>query len=194
MKKTKIVAIALGCMIFLLSGCNNAEKEKQERFEQEYGSNLNQVSTEMLIGTTYSETLCNKTSSVWYDAINKEINTETLKYTFDSEKKEFVDFSTAIQCLYADEATVATVDLLKENKQKVDDLMSELATPPEKYTVCYSTITDLYKTYSSFASIAISPSGSYKEYTEKVSKLDSDFGSTYDLVKTQLPDLSSLTE
>ncbi len=191
MKKTSMITIPLVCI--LLSGCGDDAKQKeQELIEHTYALNLNSAATEMLVGATYSETLCNKVVAVWHDAIFDEVNIETVKYMRDKDTQEKLDFNGALKNLYEDETTISIVDKLKDNKQKVDDLMSDLASPPEKYSVCYGTISDLYKTYSSFTSVAITPTGSYNDYTANVAKLDGDFGSTYDLVKTQLPDVINM--
>lgn len=183
MKKT-LCSLILTFSI-LLCGCGESSKA-----EETYALNLNSVATEMLGGAALSEYLCNKTSQVWYNAIYDKTNTETIIFVKDADGDGNVDFNDALTNLYAFEAIVDIVDKLKENKQTVDELMKELATPPEKYATCYSTITELYKTYSTFTSLAIQPTGSYNSYTEDFKKLDSDFNSTYDLIKTQLPDVT----
>lgn len=190
MKITKIIAIMGACLI--LAGCSNSKKKEQELIEQAYALNLNTVTTQMLAGAALSESLCNNTTKVWHNAIYDKYNIETYKFMEDSNNDGEVDFNDALINLYTNEATVSTVNMLKENKRKVDDLMSDLATPPEKYEKCYDTVTELYKTYSSFTSIAITPTGSYNDYTANFSKLDSDFDSTYNLLNTQLPDITGI--
>lgn len=190
MKLKKIMAVLLSC--FILSGCNDGKKKEQEQIEQAYALNLNTVSSQMLAGAALSESLCNNTTQVWYNAIYDKYNVNTFKFMTDSNDDGKVDFNDAIINLFAHESTISTVNMLKDNKQKVDSLMSELATPPEKYEKCYDTVTDLYKIYSNFTSIAITPTGTYNDYSTNVSKLDSDFGSTYNLLKTQLPDITSI--
>lgn len=188
MKKSKIVATLLVCV--LLTGCGeDSKKKEQELLENAYAINLNTATTQMLAGAALSEALCNNASKAWYNAIYDKTNAETIKFMEDADGNGKVDFNDALINLYAYESTVNTVNALKDNKQKVDDLMKDLATPPEKYTTCYGTITELYKTYSSFTSVAIQPTGSYNDYSDNIKKLDSDFSATYDLIKTQLPDI-----
>ncbi|MDE7193898.1 MAG: hypothetical protein K2O14_08010 [Oscillospiraceae bacterium] len=186
--KKRLLALSLTCI--MLTGCGVSAKQKeQELIEQTYALNLNSATTQMLSGAALSETICNKTAKVWYDAIYDVVEVDTIKYMRDKDTYEEVDFNGALKNLYEDEAIVSSVETIKENRQTVDDLMSELATPPEKYAICYDTITDLYKIYTKFTSLAITPTGSYKEYTENFAEIDDDFMTTYNLIQTQLPDV-----
>lgn len=183
-------------MIVSLAGCSGGGQLETtetigevETEKADIETILNTASYVMLNGAAKAEGAYNLLSSVWYDAIFKKSEVETLAYVKDSETGEFLDFNKAIDNLYMDEAFIEDIDTLKKCLEIAEKSFKDMKNVPEQYKDCYSTLTEMYKDFTSMLSMVISPDGSYQDFTDKFMEHDSEFMQNYNLVKTQLPDL-----
>lgn len=185
-----IVAIAL---LSLASGMgykvyldNKTEQEYQNAYN-EYISNLEQVKILMISGGSDAESLCNLTLRVWSNAIYKDVDYETDKYT--KPNGEWVsDFNEALANLYLDSDIQDTISDIKSNQTSAKDLIKKLQNPPEGLDKCYDTVSDLYEAYKILTDLAISPSGNYSGFSTNKSNAVSDFMSTFEKLDNQIPD------
>ena len=165
---------------------NKAEQLYRESYN-EYIDNLGQVQILMLSGGSDAESLCNLTLRVWGNAISKDSDSETDKYT-KKDKWNFNDFNTALANLYADSSTTKKVSDIESNQSSVKDLIKKLQNPPEGLDKCYDTVSDLYEAYKILTDLAINPSGSYRDFGTKKSDAVSDFMSAYEKLDNQIPE------
>lgn len=193
--KTKKIIIGIIIAIIICAGGgvgykiysdNKAEQLYRESYN-EYIDNLRKVQILMLSGGSDAESLCNLTLRVWGNAISKDSDNETDKYTKD-KYGSWNDFNTALTNLYADYSTTKKVSNIESNQSSVKDLIKKLQNPPEGLDKCYDTVSDLYDAYNILTNLAISPSGSYRDFGTKKSDAVSDFMSAYEKLDNQIPE------
>ncbi len=165
---------------------NKAEQLYRESYN-EYIDNLGQAQILMLSSGSDAELLCNLTLRVWGNAISEDSDNETDKYT-KNKYGVWNDFNTALANLYADSSTTRKVSNIKSNQSSVKDLIKKLQNPPEGLEKCYDTVSDLYEAYKILTDLAISPSGSYRDFGTKKSDAVSDFMSAYEKLDNQIPE------
>ena len=193
--KTKkiIISILIVIILFVGSGIgykiykDNKEQQVYKASYNEYIDNLVQVQILMLYGGSDAESLCNLTLRVWGNAISKDSDSETDKYT-KNKNGSWNDFNTALANLYADSSTIKTVSDIESNQTSVKDLIKTLQNPPEGLDKCYDTVSDLYEAYKILTDLAINPSGSYRDFGTKKSDAVSDFMSAYEKLDNQIPE------
>lgn len=198
-QKTKKIIICSIIAVVLIAVCAlavimiNRQKEiavQQERaaIRATYIENLELARSTMLIGCAEAEKLCNLTKSVWYNTIYEKSDKTTDAYTKNSYSGKFNDdFNTSIANLYHDSDTKATVARIKGNQEEVAEIMRDLQNPPDDLSSCFETIEAMYDIYSSFTSLAVSPSGNYNSYSENSRTYGNDFVRLYDKLNTQIP-------
>ncbi len=165
---------------------NRAEQTYRESFN-EYINNLRQVQLLTLSGGGDAESLCNLTLRVWGNAIYKDDDAETDKYT--KPHGFFVnDFNQALANLYADSDTKDTIEDIEDNQTAVKELIKKLQDPPEGLERCYDTVSDLYEAYKTLTDLAINPSGNYKSFSTMKSNAVSNFLSAFEKLDNQIPD------
>ena len=194
-KKTKriILGVIIALIICVTGGVgykiyldNKVEKEYQESFNT-YIDNLQKAQVLMITGGSDAESLCNLTLRVWGNAIYEDRDEETDKYT--RPNGYFVsDFNTALTNLYADSDTQDTISDIESNQASVKKLIKKLQNPPEGLDKCYDTVSNLYEAYKTLTDLAISPSGSYSDFSTNKSDAVSDFMSTYEKLDNQIPE------
>lgn len=100
-----------------------AEAQKQS---EEYGTNLNMAAYSMLSGASDAETCGNLIKQVWYNAIYKESDSTTNKYT--KPDGYFVsDFNDALQNLFSDSSFSGQIaDINSNNKRPLSNKENSL--------------------------------------------------------------------
>lgn len=133
-----------------------AEAQKQS---EEYGTNLNMAAYTMLSGASDAETCGNLIKNVWYNAIYKESDSKTDKYT--KPNGYFVsDFNDDLQNLFSDSSFSSQIADINDNKDTINSLMKKLKNPPEEYKDAYEALSKLYDAYISLTNLATDPTGS----------------------------------
>ena len=191
-----VVIIAAIAIAFAIKSTNEkkaaraAEEEASIAAEerQTYIENLELVRYTMLSGAAEAESICGLTQSVWYDTIYEKYDTDTAKYTRDSNGNYHDDFNTSLNLLYSDEEIIARIDGIEENQDTAEGLMKKLQTVPEGLEACYHTVTELYNAYKQFTDLAISPRGSYTTYSENFASYDKEFMKYFDQLGLQIPE------
>lgn len=193
-KKSKkiMISIVIIALLCVSSGIgykmyrDYKEEQNEKESYNEYIANLERVKARMLNGERDAEELCDLTLKVWGNAISKEHDSETDMYTTDGYS--WYDFNTALAYLYDDIPTTLRVTSIEANQNYVKDLMKKLQNPPEELSKCYDTVSELYKAYKQITDLAISPSGSYKDYGENKSGAVSDFTVLSETLDNQIPE------
>lgn len=163
-----------------------SNKNKAALSRQKYIENLGEARTTMLYGAAEAESVCNLTKSVWYNTIHEKKDSETDKYTMTRSKFND-DFNTSLSSLYSDQNIKYKIDTIKDNQDKVSDIMMLLNNPPEDLSSAYDTVQEMYDIYLKFTKLAISPSGSLNTYSTNFSEYDTNFMGCYDKLGNQIP-------
>lgn len=193
-KTRKIILIGLFLMVLCIAGgmgykkyINNInEKEYRESYNS-YIADLQKIQVLMLAGGSDAESLCNLTLRVWGNAISKEDDSETDKYT-KKNKTDFNDFNTALMLLYIDDKTQEKVSSINSNQTSVKELIKGMQNPPEGLDKCYDTVSDLYESYKILTDLAVNPTGSYRDFGDKKNDAITDFMSFYEKLDNQIPE------
>lgn len=181
-----VAFLILAIVGYKLYSEQKAKKDYETAFNI-YVDNITTAQNLMLTAGTTSEEIANLTMKVWSNAIYKESDSETDKYT--RPNGIFVsDFNIVLAILFEDPLIVAKVSFIKNNQDDVKDMMKKLQNPPKGLESCYSTITDLYSTYLGFTSLAINPSGSYISFSADFREKDSGFVDIYHKLEAEIPE------
>ena len=164
----------------------NGRKAKAARAE--YISALSEFRYKSLDGAADAETQCNLTLSVWHDAIYKEDNTATHRYTHNAYGDFVDDFNDALFKL-----SVATKDeraAISENQDEVSRLYQALLNPPEDsdLTACFDLVDKMYDEYKKLTDLAVSPQGSLTSYSADFRAADTNFIDYYEKLKLLIPE------
>lgn len=184
LKKTVLSLLII--ISIVLGGFYVFNQVTTQNSEKKFVENAKAVNELMLSGGSTAETVTYLLKKIWYNAIHEEYDYETDEYALIAG--EFVeDFNTALFSYQLSENYVSNVALMESNMSEVQELIKSLQNPPEKFVTVYSTISDLYSTYTSLMDNAIDPAGSYNSYVEDVSNNIDEFMKLYKKVESQLP-------
>lgn len=168
-----------------------AQLAYQEQFNT-YIDNLNTAQIFMLSGGSDAEGLCNLTAKVWYNAIYKERDSITDKFTLKNKGTGYTiwvdDFNEALSNLYADSSTKSTIEDIESNQAFVKDLMKEFQNLPEELEKCYDTVTELYTAYKGLTDLAINPTGNLTSFSESKNTKIGKFMELFDKLGNQIPE------
>ena len=159
-----------------------AEAQKQS---EKYGTNLNMAAYSMLSGASDAETCGNLIKQVWYNAIYKESDSTTNKYT--KPDGYFVsDFNDALQNLFSDSSFSGQIEDITSNKDTVNSLMKKLKNPPEEYKDAYESLSKLYDACISLTNLVTDPTGSLQTYYQNFNDADKETLNCYNALKMYL--------
>lgn len=184
-----LLAVVAVSIFFFVSKSNAANARK------EYISNLSLAREAMLQGAADAEETCNLINSVWYNAIFKETDSSTDKYTrkpgFASSDKEetfYDDFNVALGNLFDSDEYQNSALKIETSQILVESYMKDLQSPPDDLKTCYDTLDDMYDEFSALTKLAVNPSGSLESFGESFRDSDSAFMKHYDKLGTQIPE------
>ena len=152
------ISAAVGVQVHKKNMAAKAAAEAQKQSE-EYGGNLSLAAYSMLSGASDAETCGNLIKQVWYNAIYKESDSKTDKYT-KPDGYYVSDFNDALQNLFSDSSFSSQLADINDNKDTVNSLMKKLKNPPEDYKDAYDSLSKLYDAYISLTNLATDPTGS----------------------------------
>ena len=195
-KSKKIIAIAtiaviavamitaIGVQTHKKNVAEKAAAEAQKQSE-EYGTNLNMAAYSMLSGASDAETCGNLIKKVWYNAIYKESDSKTDKYT-KPDGYYVSDFNDALYKLFSDLTFSSRVDKLSEQQDTVNALMKKLKNPPEKYKEAYEKMSKLYDSYIKLTNMVTDPNGSLQTYSDTFNETDTEVLNNYKALEVYL--------
>lgn len=191
-KSKKVIMIGIIAVIVVMISAavgvqvhkKNVAAEAQKRNE-EYGNTLILAAYSMLSGASDAETCGNLIKQVWYNAIYKESDSKTDKYT--RPKGYYVsDFNDALENLFSDSSFSSQLADIDDNKDTVNSLMKKLKNPPEDYKDAYNALSKLYDAYISLTNLATDPTGSLQTYSQNFNAADSEALNCYNALKMYL--------
>lgn len=162
--------------------------EEAAKLREEYAEKLDSVSYTMLMGAIEAENAGNLIKSVWYDAIHKEYNTETIKYTRPDSSYPYVDFNTALSNLFKDSTFIDKIDSIESNQDSVSQFMKDLKNPPEEYRDAYEALRKYYDAYTALVNLVTSPSGSLQSFTQDFLDADTALANSFETMQMYLDD------
>ena len=173
---------------------NNSKQEANVKYNT-YIDNLNKVQMLMISGGAESEGVCNLALQVWNGCIYKKSDATNRRYVISKQYQNkssysdymYNDFNDGLATLYSDSSIETKVSSIKSNKSLIEDVMKDLQNPSDDLKNCYSTVCELYDSYTKLADLATNPTGNYSTYSANKSKVVSDFTTSYDKLKTQIP-------
>ena len=189
-----IIGIAIAVLILggvTIFGVTQYQKKKAAKEYAEsvktYSDNLELATVTMLKGAGDAEDCGNLSKNVWYNAIYKEKDDETDKYT--RPDGYFVsDFNDALGNLFVDSSFSSKIDSIDKNQDTVNSLMKKLKNPPEEYKDAYDALSDFYDAYLALTGCATDPSGSLQTYSSTFNDADTDTLNAYKAMKQYLGD------
>lgn len=181
-----IILVAVGLSVFFVMK-SKRDKELAEQREKKYIQQMEYFRDDVINGGVDAEKLCNLVSGVWYDAINEDIESDTMKYAYDDKKHKFYDFETALSNLFESDEYSKLVNDLKNNKSKVDEMIAELKEyPNENYKEYFDCCYDFYNEYTLFYDFAVNTTGSYNDYSEKYKSTKDNFLEKFNELKNKI--------
>lgn len=178
------ILAAVGVQVHKKNVAAKAAAEAQKQSE-EYGSNLSLAAYSILSGASDAETCGNLIKQVWYNAIYKESDSKTDKYT-KPDGYYVSDFNDALQNLFSDSSFSSQLADINDNKDTVNSLMKKLKNPPEDYKDAYDSLSKLYDAYISLTNLATDPTGSLQTYSQNFNDADSETLNCYNALKMYL--------
>ena len=189
-----IIGIAIAVLILggvTIFGVTQYQKKKAAKEYAEsvktYSDNLELATVTMLKGAGDAEDCGNLIKNVWYNAIYKEKDDETDKYT-RPDGYFLSDFNDALGNLFVDSSFSSKIDSIDKNQDTVNSLMKKLKNPPEEYKDAYDALSDFYDAYLALTGCATDPSGSLQTYSSTFNDADTDTLNSYKAMQQYLGD------
>lgn len=172
-KKKKILIIIIAIMLI----CGVAIKKVSDK--QQLQESVNAYITFVRVMVTQSKQITSTTEQVWRDAIEKNYNSETLKYTKNERYTStiFVSPSKALLKLYSDPDFASKVVLVKGYKEKLDDIYYVLLQKTDKYPELERKLDTTYELFGKITKMVESPQGSLMTYQTETRQLYNDMDS-----------------
>lgn len=148
-----------------------------------YITNLGTITQKMLEGGVIAEELTDLARDVWRNTIYKEYSARTEKYTFSSSGNYNSDFNASLRSLAHDPDVILKKTDLKNIREEVDELMKLLQNPPKELQNSYNDLDRLYRVFTSYAELAMNPSGSLTSFSSKINDYNSEFLENYNKLK-----------
>ena len=184
----KIALIALFIIIIGIVGFvgfKMSENKKAEAAAEAYYENLKDATSTMLSSAVSAESSGNLIKKVWYNAIYKESDSTTDKYT--RPNGYFVsDFNEALSNLFSDSSFKATISSIESSQDDVLSIMKDLQNPPEEYQNAYSALQDLYDSYLELTNLVTNPTGSLTTFSSNFNDADTNVSNSYGKMKLYL--------
>lgn len=185
-----IATLAIAIIFITIIGIHVSKQKAEEeaaRISEEYSDNFNLAVITMLTGAVKSESVCNLTKLVWYNAIFEKNDRRTDEFTVKMSMKYsddiFYDFNDALNNLFADSEYISDIDKIESSQTLLIDLMKQLKNPPEEYQEAYQALQKLYDTYLELTNLAVNPTGSLQNYSNNFNTADSNFLKHYNAIK-----------
>lgn len=190
---TAVALFAVICSVFGFKYYQSAQAEKQLIADTEqYITNLELVSFDMLNGAAVAESAGNLIKQVWHDCIYEEYNAETYQYVKEDGKyfgDYLDDFNDALRNLFNDSSFQSKISSIEENQKSVATVMKEMKNPPAGYEDAYAALKTLYNEYLAFTNLVISPSGSLTTFSSNFNNADSATLNAYNALKIYFEDI-----
>ena len=154
------------------------EIKTKEQDAASYQLSFNQLTHEMLNIAADTETEGNLIIAVWHNAIWKEDDEETDKFT--KNNGSFVeDFNDALNNLFNDRKFINKMSKLSEDQLKVKNEMKNMLSPPEGFENAFKALESMYNSFIRFTDIVLNCKGSLESFSNSFSDADSELINLY---------------
>jgi hypothetical protein len=167
-----IVLAAVACgvgYVALRQMKETAQRQAEQKAKTDYQQKLAATADEILAATTKCVDMCGVYSEEWRDGIEHDNMSLWLLHQIDKFEEN------------GNNAAIAS------SKKRIDQLMSDLASPPASMTDVHRTLVELYGIYSQIHGCASGPSGSLMSYNNTVNDLQSKYVKVANELKVTLP-------
>ncbi len=158
------------------------EKRNSAQLAEDYQNRYNCLVRDILDDAALAERMGNLTVSVWHNAIWKNRDEETDKYTI-LDGSFVTDFNDALWSLFNDEDYSDNISTLVYHQFLVRDTMKEMLEPPDGFENAFSALESLYLSYLSFTNIVINCNGSLESFSKDFSDADKDVMQQYHIAE-----------
>lgn len=179
-----------------------------------YKKNLKTVVVEMLDTMATAEKIHGENLVLLQKNIDKYISQEDLRTVMDLSDTEIKDtFGEPLEPLfrnmevvennglYIQEGELSTViaftnkwhinngdfDRMEESKREITDMLQKINNPPNKFQTEYNLALEMYADFDKYLSLAISPEGSFIDYSKDVKTYSDDFLKKYKEFEIRIP-------
>lgn len=169
-KKKKVLAVII--VILLVLGFAVKRISDKQQLQEAVNSYTAFVGLMMI----QSKEITGTTAQVWRDAIERNDNPSTIKYTKHKIGSTTVhaNFNTALSNLYSDPDFASKVALVKGYKEKLDDIYYVLLKKASKYPELENKINTTYELFGKIEKMVESPQGSLMTYQTETRQLYND--------------------
>lgn len=170
-KKVFLIVVAI-LMVIGFVGKRINDKQQLEKA-------VNAYTTFVKLMVAQSKEVTGTTEQVWRDAIEKNNNPYTIKYTTHKVGSTTVhaNFNTALSQLYQDPNFSSKVVLVKGYKEKLDDIYYILLQKTDRYPELERKIDTTYELFGKITKMVESPQGSLTTYQTETRQLYNDMDS-----------------
>lgn len=158
-------------------------RAKAEAFNQ-YVDYLNVTAEHFMHGGTKAVEAGSLVESVWSSAINNPHGS----WDEDVAPYQAAEPSEALSKLMGSDAYHGLRYEIESAESSIDDSFKQLASPPEGCDEAYNTVKDMQKKYKVLCGMVRKPSGTLESYREDFGSAHKELVSSYELLKTQIPD------
>lgn len=139
---------------------------------RDYLDSVRSCEYDMSKGMIQAEDAYNIIVSVWHNSIFMNDDPNTDMFTKDENGQFFGDFNDAMRKLFDDESFQKRLNLLNDNKAKVEEQMRSLSNPPGGLESLHADMLDVYVEYYTMIDLVLDPKGNYESYTSKFKEAD----------------------
>lgn len=181
--------VVLLAIIGMIIGINTKKKEERRRYVAEYNEcvqkfdDIRRKADNSIISADYIQSM---TASVWVDAIFKQVNYDTLKYTYKNDTWQ--SFTQALNNLNNDTAFQSKKIDLKKTRNDVTQLLNDIENVPEELQDTYSCAKEFVNIYSDRVDYVIEPNGSYLEYQNIYIEKKSSYSRAISTFRSKIPE------
>ncbi len=165
-RKTSIISFVL-LIILTISGCENSKSFKTN---DKYIYNMHTFSNAIQISYNECHELGLRIADIWHDAIMKEIDTNTIQYTFDTENEEYRNFNDALSYYMQSDEYKQYKNSITETKNNLLNLYTQLNDLPDNFSDKSEYIKEIYDAYISYENSILTPNGTYDIFVESVNR------------------------
>ena len=158
------------------------EKRNSAQLAEDYQNRYNRLVRDILDDAALAERMGNLIISVWHNAIWKNRDDETDRYTI-LDGSFVSDFNDALWNLFNDEDFSGDVSALAYHQFLIRDTMKEMLEPPDGFENALNALESLYISYLSFTNIVINCNGSLESFSKDFSDADKDFMQQYHIAE-----------
>jgi len=185
-----LIIISISIIVFSRVVINNKNNKKEE-----YSNLLTDTACNLYLGELIAEYHVNFIADIWYNAIYEIYDTDTNPYLVNKNggyRSKYNGYSKGIKnYLTENENQIKKMD--EQRKEILDDMKKLQELSGEEYPKELESLKEMYKNYNIIVDLAISPTGSYVDYVEKINEYIEAFNMAYNEIQISVPEITQIT-